>query len=110
MMKGLIYSRRVREGGATLPAAMGRQLSDQGEYPFGLLSCGQGSGIRGAPIFVRAGDVVLLMSVCSWIRYRSTWRLMTGDTCCPFCRKEHLWCHLEVFQKVLEASGFILLM
>ncbi|MFS8020225.1 hypothetical protein Hanom_Chr15g01413051 [Helianthus anomalus] len=57
MMKGHIYSRRVKEGGATLAAAIGRQLSDQGEYPLGLLCCGQDGGTRGTPIFVHAGDV-----------------------------------------------------
>ncbi|MFS8007916.1 hypothetical protein Hanom_Chr14g01266661 [Helianthus anomalus] len=68
-----------------------------GEYPLGLLCCCQGGGTRGAPIFVHGGDVVLLLSVCSWICCKSTWRLVTGDTCCPFCRKEHLRCHIDVF-------------
>ncbi|KAM0028524.1 hypothetical protein Hdeb2414_s0018g00514941 [Helianthus debilis subsp. tardiflorus] len=65
MVKGPIYGRRVKEGGAALPAAIGCQLSDQGEYPLGLLCCGQGGGTRGAPIFAHAGDVVPLLSVCS---------------------------------------------
>ncbi|KAJ0771466.1 hypothetical protein HanPI659440_Chr07g0269441 [Helianthus annuus] len=106
MMKGPIYSRMVKEGGAALPAVIGRQLSDQGEYPLGLLCCGQGSGTRGVPVFAHAGNVVPLMSVCSLICYRPTWRLMNGDTFCPFCRMEHLWCHLAIFQKLLEAFGF----
>ncbi|KAJ0534273.1 hypothetical protein HanIR_Chr09g0417841 [Helianthus annuus] len=106
MTKGPVYSRRVNEGGATLPAAIGRQLSDQGQYPLGLLCCGQDSSTRRAPIFVHAGEIVQLLSVCPRICCRSTWRLINGDTCLPFCRKEHLWCHLDAFQKFLEASGF----
>ncbi|MFS7916027.1 hypothetical protein Hanom_Chr02g00172271 [Helianthus anomalus] len=77
--EGSIYSRRVKEGGATLPAAIGRQLSDQGEYPLGLLCCGQDSGPRGAPIFVHAGEIVHLLSVCPQICRRSTWRSVNGD-------------------------------
>ncbi|KAJ0864882.1 hypothetical protein HanRHA438_Chr12g0534631 [Helianthus annuus] len=65
MMNGPIYSRRVKEGGATLPAGIGRQLSDQGEYPLGLLCCGQSGGTRGVLTFARTGDVVPLLSVCS---------------------------------------------
>ncbi|KAF5805346.1 hypothetical protein HanXRQr2_Chr05g0208211 [Helianthus annuus] len=72
MMKGPIYSRRVKEEGAALPSVIERQLSDQGEYPFGLLCCLQDSGPRGAPIFVLAGEIILLLSVCSWICCRST--------------------------------------
>ncbi|MFS7926178.1 hypothetical protein Hanom_Chr04g00293921 [Helianthus anomalus] len=106
MMKGPIYSRRVKEGGTTLTAAIGHQVSDQGEYPLGLLCCGQGGDTRGAPIFVHAVDVELLLSVCPWICCRSTCRLVAGDTCCRFCRKEHLRCHIDVFQKILKAFGF----
>ncbi|MFS7937186.1 hypothetical protein Hanom_Chr05g00424681 [Helianthus anomalus] len=77
MMKGPTYSRRVKEGGAALPAVIGCQLSDQEEYPLGLLCRVQGSGPRGAPIFVHAGKIVPLLSVCSQICCRSTWRLVT---------------------------------
>ncbi|MFS7918471.1 hypothetical protein Hanom_Chr03g00201491 [Helianthus anomalus] len=65
MIKGSIYSRRVKEGGATLPATIRRQLYDQGEYPLGPLCCGQHGGTRGEPIFIHAGDVVQPLSVCS---------------------------------------------
>ncbi|KAJ0575663.1 hypothetical protein HanIR_Chr05g0215321 [Helianthus annuus] len=105
MMKGRIYSRRVKEGGAAVPAVVARQLSDQGEYPLGLLCRGQCSGTRGALTFVPFGDVVLTLSGCSLICCRLTWSSMSGDMCCPSCRSEHLWCHLNVFQKLLEASG-----
>ncbi|MFS7960277.1 hypothetical protein Hanom_Chr08g00701311 [Helianthus anomalus] len=44
---------------------------------------------------------------CPLISRRPMWRLASGDTCCPFCLLEHLWCHLQVFQKFLEASGFL---
>ncbi|MFS8012412.1 hypothetical protein Hanom_Chr14g01320531 [Helianthus anomalus] len=105
MMKGPIYSRRVKEGGAAMPSVVVRQLSDQGEYPLGLLCHSQRSGTRGALTFAHVRDVVLALSVCSLICCRPTWRLMTGDTCCPFCRVEHFQCHLDFFQKLLEASG-----
>ncbi|MFS7999425.1 hypothetical protein Hanom_Chr12g01165991 [Helianthus anomalus] len=68
MMKGLIYSRRVKEGGADMPAVATRQLSDQGEYHLGLLYQGQCSGTRGALTFARFGDLVLASSVCPLIR------------------------------------------
>ncbi|KAJ0810271.1 hypothetical protein HanPI659440_Chr01g0025171 [Helianthus annuus] len=63
MMKGPIYSRRVKEGGAVVPAVGVRQLSDQGEYPLGLLCCDRRSGTRGALAFVHAGNLVLTTSV-----------------------------------------------
>ena len=62
MMKGPIYSRRVKEGGAAVPAVDARQLSDQGEYPLGLLCHGQCSGTRGVLAFVHAGNLVLALS------------------------------------------------
>ncbi|MFS7907013.1 hypothetical protein Hanom_Chr01g00065951 [Helianthus anomalus] len=64
MIKGHIYRRRVKEGGEALPAATGHQLSDQGEYPLGLLCCGQDSVLRGAPSFVHAGEFIPQLSVC----------------------------------------------
>ncbi|KAJ0453614.1 putative zinc/iron permease [Helianthus annuus] len=63
MMKGPIYSRIVKEGGAAVPAVGARQLSDQGEYPLGLLCCGRRSGTRGALAFAHAGNLVLTTSV-----------------------------------------------
>ncbi|MFS7954624.1 putative mannitol dehydrogenase [Helianthus anomalus] len=72
MMKDHIYSRRVKQGGETLPAATGRQLSDQGEYPLGLLCCGQNSGTRGAPLFAHAGELVLQLLACPKVCRRST--------------------------------------
>ena len=62
MMKGPIYSRRVKEGGAVVPAVVARQLSDQGEYPLGLLCHSRCSGTRGALTFVHAGNIVLVLS------------------------------------------------
>ncbi|MFS7956246.1 hypothetical protein Hanom_Chr07g00652301 [Helianthus anomalus] len=102
MMKGPIYSRGVKEGGATSPTVIGRQLSDQGEYPLGLLCCSQDSGPRGAPTFVHAREIVYLLSVCPQICHRSTWRSINGNMCRPFCRKEHLRFHLDTFQKLLD--------
>ena len=61
-MKGPIYSRRVKEGGAAVPAVVTRQLSDQGEYPLGLLCHSRCSGTRGALTFVHAGNLVLALS------------------------------------------------
>ncbi|MFS7921263.1 hypothetical protein Hanom_Chr03g00234731 [Helianthus anomalus] len=53
----------MKEGGKTLPTATGRQLSDQEEYPLGLLCCSQDSGRRGAPLFSQVGEIVLQLSV-----------------------------------------------
>ncbi|MFS8001812.1 hypothetical protein Hanom_Chr13g01194741 [Helianthus anomalus] len=55
MMKGPIYSQRVKEGGKTLPPATGCQLSDQEEYPLGFLCSGQDSGTRGVLLFAHVG-------------------------------------------------------
>ena len=63
MMKGSIYSRRVKKEEAVVPAVGARQLSDQGKYPLGLLCHGQCSGTRGALTFVHAGNLVLALSV-----------------------------------------------
>ncbi|KAJ0585743.1 hypothetical protein HanHA89_Chr05g0204181 [Helianthus annuus] len=110
MMKGPIYSRRVKKGGETLPAATRCQLSDQGEYPLGLLCCDQDSGTRGAPLFAHAGELVLQLPVCPRLCRMSTWRPINGDTCCPFCLEEHLRCHLDVFQKLLDSLADISVM
>ena len=62
MMKGPIYSRRVKKEEAAVPAVGARQLSDQGEYPLGLL-CREGcSGTRGVLVFAYAGYLVLVVS------------------------------------------------
>ncbi|KAM0035246.1 hypothetical protein Hdeb2414_s0015g00444071 [Helianthus debilis subsp. tardiflorus] len=63
MMKGPIYSRRVKKGGAAVPAVVVRQLSDQEEYPLGLFCCGRRSGTCGTLAFVHAGNLVLTLSV-----------------------------------------------
>ena len=62
MMKGPIYSRRVKKGGAAVPAVGARQLSDQEEYPLGLLCHGRCSGTRGVVTFAYAGYLVLASS------------------------------------------------
>ncbi|MFS8014019.1 hypothetical protein Hanom_Chr15g01339741 [Helianthus anomalus] len=61
-MKGSIYSRRVKKEEAAVPAVGARQLSDQGEYPLGLLCHAGCSGTRGALAFACAGYLVLVMS------------------------------------------------
>ncbi|KAJ0825221.1 hypothetical protein HanRHA438_Chr17g0800751 [Helianthus annuus] len=62
MIKGPIYSRRVKKEEAAMPAVGARQLSDQGEYPLGLL-CREGcSGTRGVLVFAYAGYLVLVAS------------------------------------------------
>ena len=62
MMKGPIYSRMVKKEEAAVPAVGVRQLSDQGEYPLGLL-CREGcSGTRGILLFAYAGHLVLVSS------------------------------------------------
>ena len=63
MMKGPIYSRRVKKEERAVPAVGARQLSDQEEYPLGLLCCGRDSGTRGALAFAHAGNLVLTMSI-----------------------------------------------
>ncbi|MFS7937006.1 hypothetical protein Hanom_Chr05g00422451 [Helianthus anomalus] len=75
MMKGPIYSRMVEKGGAVLPTVIGRQLSDQGEYPLGLLCCGQGSSTRGAPVFSHAGNVVVAPLGILMVRSLNTFKL-----------------------------------
>ncbi|KAM0023622.1 hypothetical protein Hdeb2414_s0023g00641431 [Helianthus debilis subsp. tardiflorus] len=62
MMKGPIYSRRVKKEEAAAPAVGVCQLSDQGEYPFGLLCRGWCSGTRGVPSL---DGVVYLVLVAS---------------------------------------------
>ena len=62
MMKGPIYSRRVKKEEVAVPAVDVRQLSDQGEYPLGLLCHGRCSGTRGVVTFVHAGYLVLASS------------------------------------------------
>ncbi|MFS7910793.1 hypothetical protein Hanom_Chr02g00110401 [Helianthus anomalus] len=62
MMKGPIYSRRVKKEGAAVPAVDARQLSDQGGYPLGLLCHGRCSGTRGVLAFACAGYLVLVLS------------------------------------------------
>ncbi|KAF5778242.1 hypothetical protein HanRHA438_Chr12g0556561 [Helianthus annuus] len=62
MMKGPIYSRMVKKEEAAVPAVGVRQLSDQGEYPLGLL-CREGcSDTRGVLLFAYAGYLVLVAS------------------------------------------------
>ena len=61
-MKGSIYSRRVKKEEVAVPAVGARQLSDQGEYPLGLLCQGRHSGTRGVPAFDGVGHLVLVMS------------------------------------------------
>ncbi|MFS7968552.1 hypothetical protein Hanom_Chr09g00798851 [Helianthus anomalus] len=63
MMEGPIYSRRVRKEEAAVPAVCARQLSDQGEYPLGLLCHGECNGTRGVLAFACAGYLVLALSV-----------------------------------------------
>ncbi|KAJ0744602.1 hypothetical protein HanPI659440_Chr10g0389521 [Helianthus annuus] len=62
MMKGPIYSRRVKKEGAAVPAVGACQLSDQGEYPLGLVCHGRCSGTRGVLTFAHAGYLVLALS------------------------------------------------
>ncbi|KAJ0523239.1 hypothetical protein HanRHA438_Chr10g0468951 [Helianthus annuus] len=62
MMKGPIYSRRVKKEGAAVPAVGACQLSDQEEYPLGLLCHGRCSGTRGVLTFAHAGYLVLVLS------------------------------------------------
>ncbi|KAM0072111.1 hypothetical protein Hdeb2414_s0001g00032761 [Helianthus debilis subsp. tardiflorus] len=90
MMKGSIYSRRVKKEEAVVPAVGVRQLSDQGEYPFGLLCRGWCSGTRGVLAFDGAGYLVLVMSA-----------LLPGlsHAYVAFCG----WCHVLSFMLV-EAS------
>ncbi|KAJ0857631.1 hypothetical protein HanRHA438_Chr13g0592341 [Helianthus annuus] len=81
MMKGSIYSRRVKKEEAAVPAVGVRQLSDQGEYPLGLLCQGRHSGTRGVPAFDGVGHLVLVMSA-----------LLPGlsQAHVAFC----VWCHV----------------
>ena len=65
MMKGPIYSRMVKKEEAAVPAVGVRQLSDQGEYPLGLLCHGRCSDTRGALTFVHVGNLVLVLSALS---------------------------------------------
>ena len=65
MMKGPIYSRKVKKGGAAVPAVIARQLSDQGEYPLGLLCHGRYSDTPGILSFAHAGDLVPVLSALS---------------------------------------------
>ncbi|KAJ0489122.1 hypothetical protein HanHA300_Chr12g0440401 [Helianthus annuus] len=62
MMKGPIYSRRMKKEEAAVPAVGARQLSDQGEYPLGLFCHGGCSGTRGLLAFACAGYLVLVKS------------------------------------------------
>ncbi|MFS7939931.1 hypothetical protein Hanom_Chr05g00457711 [Helianthus anomalus] len=62
MMKGPIYSRRVKKEGAAVPAVNARQLSDQGEYPLGLLCHSRCSGTCGVLSFACAGYLVPVLS------------------------------------------------
>ncbi|MFS7992568.1 hypothetical protein Hanom_Chr12g01083841 [Helianthus anomalus] len=66
MMKDLIYNRMVKEGGAAVPAVDVCQLSDQGEYPFGLLCHVWCSGTRGVLTFVHVGNLVLTLQSLSY--------------------------------------------
>ena len=92
-----------------MPAVVARQLSDQGEYPLGLL-CREGcSGTRGVVTFVHAGYLVLASSAllpdlsqayvafCVWLHVLS----FMSDRASLMPAMDRL----DIFWKLLEGLG-----